>query len=319
MNVASGCSVSAGRIHALFLPGRPGKFGVPPSGGKVADFRPNRLKAGHRTRTVRECAVSTLRLGKGFKGFKIVCNVSSVGDNSDIPLMQFKSAKRTNRNAFTLVELLVVIAVIAILAALLLPVLVAAKERAWRTGCVNNLKQVGTAIQLFADEHDDQLPGPIWQGVYETYDDQDTTRLPFYLATHAGLPAPSPTPHSMALARCPSAERHWTEAPAGTPPMDLHQPLSYITSIQVTTVQGILTRPFGYPNSQLSSGGVDEAPKKTRQIANTSGSWAMTDADQENASPGGVYYDLLPKKPAHGRVRNQLFFDWHIEAVSATN
>lgn len=234
-------------------------------------------------------------------------------------MLQFMSAKGTNKNAFTMVELLVVIAVIGILAALLLPALAAAKERAWRTICVNNFKQVGTAIQLFADEYDDQLPGPIWQGVYEAYDDQDTTRLPFYIATHLGQPAPSLTPRSLALARCPSAARHWTAAPTGTPPMNLHQPLSYITSVQITTDQGFLSRPFGYPNSQLPSGNVDEAPKKLREIANPSGSWAMTDADQGNASLGGVYYDLLPKKPAHGRVRNQLFFDWHIAPVKAIN
>jgi prepilin-type N-terminal cleavage/methylation domain-containing protein len=62
------------------------------------------------------------------------------------------------KRAFTLIELLVVIAVIAILAAILFPVLGAAKARAQRTVCLNNLKQVATGIRLYADENNDTLP-----------------------------------------------------------------------------------------------------------------------------------------------------------------
>ncbi len=63
-------------------------------------------------------------------------------------------------NGFTLVEMLVVMTVIAVLAALLLPAISAAKKRAQRSTCLNNLRQINLGIRMYAEDAQDAVPSP---------------------------------------------------------------------------------------------------------------------------------------------------------------
>jgi len=75
-----------------------------------------------------------------------------------------RSKNSTRAGGFTLVELLVVVAIIGVLIALLLPAVQAAREASRRTSCLNNLKQIGVAIQLYQDAQKVFPPGGVSSG-----------------------------------------------------------------------------------------------------------------------------------------------------------
>ena len=226
----------------------------------------------------------------------------------------------SKQSGFTLVELLTVTVIIAILAGLLMPVLSKITGGANSTRCVANLRQIGTAMNAYANDHDDRLPGPLALVQYPGFGadaEAEKGSLARLLAKYLDVTErKDDSDRARATERanvftCPSYER---AVPRKDGPC-------YMLNAEKMTGYG--QTPWG----DVKVGGEEPLKRNvltawtedTRagrdQPVNVTQVWAVKDADREafkegEAKPDG--HDKMAKMPVHGDHRNALFYDWHV-------
>jgi prepilin-type N-terminal cleavage/methylation domain-containing protein/prepilin-type processing-associated H-X9-DG protein len=213
------------------------------------------------------------------------------------------------RSAFTLIELLVVIAVIAILAAVLFPVFAQARERARMSACISNMRQIGTAVIMYAGDYDETFPYVTFYsrtGNWGAKGDQTYTwknAIRPYLKNLDVLACPS-NPNSRGIAGAPNTGLPGGNGAGWEGEPEQRLPVSYSMSSCSAT---------WYP--QNTKEGQSSPPLRQAQLGRPSDTLFICESTWGNGDMHAAWlWTTCPGVFAHSsKTANFIFYDGHVK------
>lgn len=205
--------------------------------------------------------------------------------------------------AFTLVELLVVVSIIMILAAMLLPVLTNAREKARQAACMNNLKQLGMILHMYAEDYDDWLPvGSYLESIWIYYG--------------CSVPLARNYKVTRQLIFCPSIPKRWTGLSKKWESYGMAKiGYYYIGGTTFLRENGGAWWGWYYYNFNTPFRPTPKTKLNAKWAFFTPLMWCISydEADLRDHYWGKPPYSSHPNKDGTAAVQNVLFLDGHVE------
>jgi len=211
--------------------------------------------------------------------------------------------QHAGRAGFTLIELLVTIAIVAILAALALTATGAARTQGDRAKAISNMRQIGSAIGLYAADKDSLLPGKLWPGQVAEFDPARAGRLVRELAPYLGFETPA-KPVVIDLFVPPAYRRM-------TPTASLPTSRTFVMNMAVASGNATIN-PWG--SLAANDGSV---PLRLGSIP--ANAWGFSDADRQHPRVAGASWAAnTPAQPIH-KKRLAWFFNGSVSPVETAD